>query len=35
MTDWSSPTFEDDLIADMRAHGGAITAGPFLSLIHI
>jgi len=29
MTDWSSPTFEDDLIADMRAHGGAITAGPF------
>jgi deazaflavin-dependent oxidoreductase (nitroreductase family) len=29
MTDWSSPTFEDDLIADMRAHDGRVTAGPF------
>lgn len=28
MTDWASPTFEDDVIADMRAHGGAVTAGP-------
>ena len=28
MTDWSSPTFEDDLIADMRAHDGRVTAGP-------
>lgn len=28
MTDWSSPTFEDDVIADMRAHGGAVTEGP-------
>lgn len=27
MTDPAS-TFEDDLIADMRAHGGAVTAGP-------
>ena len=28
MTDWASPTFEDDVIADMRAHGGAVTVGP-------
>lgn len=28
MTDWASSTFEEDLIADMRAHGGAVTAGP-------
>jgi deazaflavin-dependent oxidoreductase (nitroreductase family) len=28
MTDWSSPTFEDDLIADMRAHDGLPSAGP-------
>lgn len=28
MTDWASPTFEDDLIDDMRAHGGAVTVGP-------
>jgi deazaflavin-dependent oxidoreductase (nitroreductase family) len=28
MTDWSSPTFEDDLIADMRANDGRVTAGP-------
>jgi deazaflavin-dependent oxidoreductase (nitroreductase family) len=28
MTDGASPTFEDDLIADMRAHGGAVTVGP-------
>jgi deazaflavin-dependent oxidoreductase (nitroreductase family) len=27
MTDLAS-TFEDELIADMRAHGGAVTAGP-------
>ena len=27
MTDWASPTFEDDVIADMRAHGGSVTAG--------
>jgi deazaflavin-dependent oxidoreductase (nitroreductase family) len=26
VNDWSS--FEDDLIADMRAHDGAVTAGP-------
>ena len=30
MTDWSSPTFEDDLIADMRAHDGHVTAGPLI-----
>ncbi len=28
MTDWASPSFEDDVIADMRAHGGSVTAGP-------
>lgn len=28
MTDWSSNSFEDDLIADMRAHDGAVTTGP-------
>jgi deazaflavin-dependent oxidoreductase (nitroreductase family) len=28
MSDWSPSTFEDDVIADMRAHGGAVTAGP-------
>jgi deazaflavin-dependent oxidoreductase (nitroreductase family) len=28
MTDWSASTFEDDLIADMRAHDGEVTAGP-------
>jgi deazaflavin-dependent oxidoreductase (nitroreductase family) len=28
MTDWASPTFDDDVIADMRAHGGAVTEGP-------
>jgi deazaflavin-dependent oxidoreductase (nitroreductase family) len=29
MTDLAS-TFEDELIADMRAHGGAVTAGPLM-----
>jgi deazaflavin-dependent oxidoreductase (nitroreductase family) len=28
MTDWSSPTFEDDVIADLRAHGGRPSVGP-------
>jgi deazaflavin-dependent oxidoreductase (nitroreductase family) len=28
MTDGSPNTFEDSLIADMRAHGGAVTTGP-------
>jgi deazaflavin-dependent oxidoreductase (nitroreductase family) len=28
MTDGAANTFEDDMIADMRAHGGAVTAGP-------
>ncbi|MBA2381373.1 MAG: nitroreductase family deazaflavin-dependent oxidoreductase [Chloroflexi bacterium] len=28
MTDGASTTFEDDVIADMRAHDGAVTAGP-------
>ena len=28
MTDWDASTFEDEVIADMRAHGGAVTAGP-------
>jgi deazaflavin-dependent oxidoreductase (nitroreductase family) len=28
MTDGAANAFEDDLIADMRAHGGAVTAGP-------
>jgi deazaflavin-dependent oxidoreductase (nitroreductase family) len=28
MTDWDASTFEDGLIADMRAHGGAVTGGP-------
>jgi deazaflavin-dependent oxidoreductase (nitroreductase family) len=28
MTDWDESAFEDGLIADMRAHGGAVTGGP-------
>lgn len=28
MTDGTATTFEDDLIADMRAHDGAVTVGP-------
>jgi deazaflavin-dependent oxidoreductase (nitroreductase family) len=28
MTDWDTASFEDQLIADMRAHGGAVTTGP-------
>jgi deazaflavin-dependent oxidoreductase (nitroreductase family) len=28
MTDWDPNAFEDGLIADMRAHGGAVTTGP-------
>lgn len=28
MTDGTATTFEDDLIADMRAHGGTVTVGP-------
>lgn len=28
MTDGAANTFEDDLIADMRANGGAVTSGP-------
>ena len=28
MTDVDTTTFEDHLIADMRAHGGAVTKGP-------
>ncbi len=28
MTDWASPTFEEDLIADIRSHGGEVTQGP-------
>jgi deazaflavin-dependent oxidoreductase (nitroreductase family) len=28
MTDGATTTFEDDLIADMRAHDGAVTVGP-------
>jgi len=28
MTDWDASTFEDGLIADMRAHGGVVTVGP-------
>ena len=28
MTDGAANTFEDDMIADMRANGGAVTAGP-------
>jgi len=28
MTDWDPAEFENQLIADMRAHGGAITSGP-------
>ncbi len=28
MTDGTATTFEDDLIADIRAHGGKVTAGP-------
>jgi len=27
MTDWDPAAFEDNLIADMRAHGGAVTTG--------
>lgn len=27
MTDWDPADFEDDLIADIRAHGGAVTTG--------
>jgi deazaflavin-dependent oxidoreductase (nitroreductase family) len=28
MTDWDPATFEDNLIADMRANGGKVTGGP-------
>ncbi len=28
MTDWDPNTFEDNLIADMRANGGMVTSGP-------
>jgi deazaflavin-dependent oxidoreductase (nitroreductase family) len=28
MTDWDPAAFENDMIADMRAHGGAVTKGP-------
>src|SRR5439155_11045040 len=28
MADWDKDAFEDQLIADMRAHAGAVTAGP-------
>ena len=28
MTDWDPEAFENGLIADMRAHGGAVTTGP-------
>jgi len=28
MTDWDEAKFEEELIADMRAHDGAVTAGP-------
>jgi deazaflavin-dependent oxidoreductase (nitroreductase family) len=28
MTDWDPKAFEDNLIADMRAHGGKVTSGP-------
>jgi len=28
MTDWDPAAFENDLIADMRAHGGKVTTGP-------
>ena len=28
MTDWDPESFERELIADMRAHGGAVTKGP-------
>jgi deazaflavin-dependent oxidoreductase (nitroreductase family) len=28
MADWDPANFEDNLIADMRAHGGAVTTGP-------
>jgi deazaflavin-dependent oxidoreductase (nitroreductase family) len=28
MTDWDPAAFENDMIADMRAHGGAVTTGP-------
>ena len=28
MTDWDPKTFEDNLIADMRANGGKVTSGP-------
>lgn len=28
MTDGAESTFEDDMIADMRAHDGQVTAGP-------
>jgi deazaflavin-dependent oxidoreductase (nitroreductase family) len=30
MTDRDPATFENDLIADMRAHGGAVTTGPLV-----
>lgn len=28
MADWDRNAFENTMIADMRAHGGAVTAGP-------
>jgi deazaflavin-dependent oxidoreductase (nitroreductase family) len=28
MTNWDPAAFENDLIADMRAHGGKVTIGP-------
>jgi deazaflavin-dependent oxidoreductase (nitroreductase family) len=30
MTDWDEAKFEEELIADMRAHDGAVTAGPLM-----
>ena len=28
MTDWDGDAFENAMIADMRAHDGAVTSGP-------
>ena len=31
MTDWDPVAFEEGMIADMRANGGAVTTGPLAS----
>lgn len=32
MTDWDPEAFENAMLADMRANGGAVTSGPFAGM---